>query len=57
MLIELIAFDCPRVKHFGLTTESNFFGEAISLVDSRFASGVMFVDWSIVRNFRSVFKS
>ena len=57
VLIEVIACVCSRVKSFGLTSELIFYGEAFSLVDSRFAIRFMFVDWSIGRNFRSVFKS
>ena len=57
VLIELIAYACSRVKSFGLTCKSNFFGEAVSLVDSQFAFRFMFVDWSVGRISRSVFKS
>ena len=57
LLKQLTACAYSRVNSFGLTSESDVFSEATSLVDSRFAFRVMFVDWSVGRSFWSVFKS
>ena len=57
VLIEIIACACLHVKTFGLKSDLNFFGKAISMVDSRSVVTVMFVDWSFGRSFRSVFKN
>ena len=57
MLIELIACACSRVRSFEIASGMNFFGEAILLVGSRFVVRVIFVDCSVDRNFRFVFRS
>ena len=57
MLIELITCAFPCVEYFRLTSESDFFGEAVSMIDSRFAFRVMFGDWSVNRIFRPVLKN
>ena len=57
VLFELIVCAYLHVKSFELASVMNFFGEAISSVDSRFAFEVMSADCSVDRNFRSVFMS
>ena len=57
MVIEVNVCACWRVKSFQLASEMNFFGEAISWVDSPFASKIMSADWLVDRNFRSVFNN